>query len=208
MPESQFEFRPLTEADLPLLVEWLNRPHLQEWWHEEEATLDKLCYQSNVAILHTDTALMPSRERAWASWNYLGMGDNPKDQQLCVTYWMNKLQNLATETPVLLTLNPGKKIDPRKIMQSFAYEHPCFDANALNAQPKLWELQGMQNTWFCGAYFGSGFHEDGLQAGLAVAEKLGGLQRPWVVAEPSARVGLCAQGNPLDDLKMPGGAPA
>jgi len=176
--------------------------------NEEEATLDKLCYQSNVAILHTDTALMPSRERAWASWNYLGMGDNPKDQQLCVTYWMNKLQNLATETPVLLTLNPCKEIDPRKIMQSFAYEHPCFDANALNAQPKLWELQGMQNTWFCGAYFGSGFHEDGLQAGLAVAEKLGGLQRPWVVAEPSARVGLCAKGNLLDDLKMPGSATA
>jgi predicted NAD/FAD-binding protein len=176
--------------------------------NDEQATLGTLRYQSNVAVLHTDTALMPSRRRAWASWNYLGMGDNPKDQQLCVTYWMNKLQNLATETPVLLTLNPCKEIDPHKVIQSFDYEHPCFDANALNAQPKLWELQGMQNTWFCGAYFGSGFHEDGLQAGLAVAEKLGGLQRPWVVAEPSTRIGLCAQGNPLDDLKMPGGATA
>ena len=70
------------------------------------------------------------------------------------------------------------------------------------------DLQGKQNTWFAGAYFGSGFHEDGIQAGLAVAEKLGDMQRPWSVAEPSSRVGLCPQGNLLDELRLPGVAAA
>jgi predicted NAD/FAD-binding protein len=176
---------------------------------EEQSTLGAIRYQQNIAILHTDTALMPKRRRAWASWNYMGSGNDTRKQQLCVTYWMNQLQSLPTKTPVLVTLNPNQEIAPDKIIQTFDYEHPWFDAAAIENQPRLWNLQGKQNTWFCGAYFGSGFHEDGIQAGLAVAEKLGGLNRPWHVANPSTRVGLCEQGELLDEFKpMPEGATA
>jgi predicted NAD/FAD-binding protein len=169
---------------------------------EEQSVLGNINYQGNTVVLHTDTNLMPKRKSAWASWNYLGSGKDPKQQLLCVTYYMNLLQDLATSTPVLLTLNPCKDIDPDKIIRTFEYEHPLFNVAALQSQPKLWGLQGKLNTWFCGAYFGSGFHEDGIQAGLAVAEKLGGVKRPWTVAQPSTRVGLSSDGRLLDQLEV------
>lgn len=168
---------------------------------EEQAVLGQMPYQSNTAVLHTDIDLLPKRKVAWASWNYLGTGADNRNQLLCVTYLMNRLQGLSTETPVMVTLNPCKKINPNKIIQRYDYDHPLFNVEALTSQPKLWGLQGKQNTWFCGAYFGSGFHEDGIQAGLAVAEQLGGYKRPWSVANASARVGLCDQGLPLVESK-------
>ncbi|MCP4002206.1 MAG: NAD(P)-binding protein [Gammaproteobacteria bacterium] len=167
---------------------------------EEQNILSKIHYQNNTAVVHTDTSLLPTRKNAWASWNYLGTGMDNKNQMLCVTYLMNRLQNLPTEIPVMVTLNPCKEVDPEKIIQVCNYEHPLFNIGAIQSQPKLWGLQGKQNTWFCGAYFGSGFHEDGIQAGLAVAEKLGGVKRPWTVTNPSARVGLCEKGQPLNSL--------
>lgn len=167
----------------------------------ERAVLENIQYQANTAVLHTDTKLMPRREQAWASWNYIGTGASPTEQLLCVTYLMNRLQNLPTRTPVMLTLNPCRPIDPDKIIRSYEYEHPMFNSAAILSQPRLWELQGQQNTWFCGAYFGSGFHEDGIQAGLAVAEKLGGYRRPWTVKNPSARIGLSTEGLPFPDLE-------
>lgn len=167
----------------------------------ERAVLENIQYQANTAVLHTDTKLMPRREQAWASWNYIGTGASPTEQLLCVTYLMNRLQNLPTRTPVMLTLNPCRPIDPDKIIRSYEYEHPMFNSAAILSQPRLWELQGQQNTWFCGAYFGSGFHEDGIQAGLAVAEKLGGYKRPWTVENPSARVGLSTEGLPFPELE-------
>lgn len=167
---------------------------------EEQQTLGTMRYQENTAVLHTDLNLLPKRRKAWASWNYIGAGTDSADQLLCVTYLMNRLQKLPTEKPVLVTLNPCKDIDPKKIIQTIDYMHPIFDRAALRSQPDLWKLQGQHNTWFCGAYFGSGFHEDGIQAGLAVAEKLGGLKRPWTVVNPSTRVGLCEQGMPLNEL--------
>jgi predicted NAD/FAD-binding protein len=167
----------------------------------ERQVLGSIKYQANTAVLHTDTKLMPDRKSAWASWNYLGTGSDPDQQLLCITYYMNLLQDLPTSTPVLLTLNPCKDIDPSKILRTFEYDHPLFNVAALQSQPKLWGLQGKQNTWFCGAYFGSGFHEDGIQAGLAVAEKLAGIKRPWTVAEPSSRVGLCPNGGLLNSLE-------
>ena len=167
---------------------------------KEQETLASIRYQANTAVLHTDTSLLPKRKGAWASWNYLGIGKDDHDQLLCVTYLMNRLQGLPTETSVMVTLNPCKEIDPDKIIQSYDYEHPLFNIAAIQSQPKLWGLQGKQNTWFCGAYFGSGFHEDGVQAGLAVAEKLGGFKRPWALENPSTRVGLCEQGLPLPNL--------
>jgi predicted NAD/FAD-binding protein len=152
---------------------------------EERSLLGACRYTRNRAVLHTDRSLMPRRERLWASWNYVG--DNPAGGCV-VSYWMNKLQNLACKEQLFLTLNP--QIMPREetILYETEYDHPLFDAGAIRAQERLWSLQGVRNTWFCGAYFGAGFHEDGLQAGLAVAEQLGGVRRPWNVAEESSRI--------------------
>ena len=154
----------------------------------ERRTLGSFSYQPNTAVLHSDQRLMPRRKRAWASWNYIGTGAELDDRSLCVTYWMNSLQNLNTDVPIFVTLNPAKTIDPDKVFATYDYAHPVFDAAANQAQHQLWDLQGRQRSWFCGAYFGSGFHEDGIQAGLEVAEMLGGIKRPWIVPNASARV--------------------
>ena len=103
---------------------------------------------------------------------------------------MNLLQGLPKASPLFVTLNPVRAPDPVKVMRREIYHHPLFDAAAMTAQKSLWSLQGERNTWWCGAYFGSGFHEDGLQAGLAVAEALGGDRRPWTVANESGRIFL------------------
>jgi predicted NAD/FAD-binding protein len=144
----------------------------------------------NVAVLHTDASLMPRRRGVWSSWNYVGESGRPGGSQTeapCVTYWMNRLQNLPGPN-VFLTLNPT--IPPAKgtVLHTEQYEHPMFDAAAMAAQRDVWSLQGVRRTWFCGAHFGAGFHEDGLQAGLAVAEALGGVRRPWSVANESGRI--------------------
>jgi len=144
-------------------------------------------YTRNTAVLHTDTALMPRRRRVWASWNFIDTGRG-SDTNLCVTYWMNRLQNLPTTTPFFVTLNPGPEPAPEKTHSRVDYAHPLFDGRALASQERLWSLQGRRNTWFCGSYFGHGFHEDGLQAGLAVAEQLGGMRRPWRVADENSRI--------------------
>jgi predicted NAD/FAD-binding protein len=106
---------------------------------------------------------------------------------------MNCLQNLETATPLFVTLNPPRPPRAGTLLHSEVYEHPIFDAAAIAAQRRLWSLQGTQNTWFCGSYFGAGFHEDGLQAGLAVAEQLGGLRRPWSVPDESGRIVVTAR---------------
>jgi predicted NAD/FAD-binding protein len=142
----------------------------------------------NVAVLHTDAALMPKRRAVWASWNFIGGAD--RDAPPCVTYWMNNLQNLPTREQVFITLNPVRAPRPDSIVHSQVYEHPLFDVAAMQAQRRLWSIQGTRNTWFCGAWFGAGFHEDGVQAGLAVAEALGRVRRPWSVANESGRIYL------------------
>lgn len=154
---------------------------------QERRLLSALRYTKNRAILHTDKSLMPRRQPLWASWNYVG--DNPEGGCV-VSYWMNKLQNLQCNEDIFLTLNPKTMPRPETILYETEYEHPLFDAAALRAQEQLWTLQGQRSTWFCGAYFGAGFHEDGLQAGLAVAEQLGGARRPWNVEDESGRIHL------------------
>lgn len=156
----------------------------------ERALLGAFAYTRNHAVLHSDEALMPRRRRTWSAWNYVGETRAGGDRDLCVTYWMNKLQGLPRETPLFVTLNPVRAPDPAKVIRTEVFQHPLFDAGALRAQKALWSLQGQRNTWWCGAYFGSGFHEDGLQAGLAVAEALGGVRRPWTTANPSGRIFL------------------
>ena len=103
---------------------------------------------------------------------------------------MNRLQGIPEEKPLFLTLNPHRDIRPDTVLRRMRYQHPSFDGAAMAAQKKLWSLQGVRRTWFCGAYFGAGFHEDGLQAGLAVAEEVGGVRRPWSVREESGRIHL------------------
>ncbi len=144
-------------------------------------------YSRNLAVLHTDTSFMPKRRAVWSSWNYVSEAA-ACHEGVCVTYWMNLLQNLVTKTPLFVTLNPPRAPAAGKLLHSESYDHPIFDADSMAAQRRLWRLQGQRNTWFCGAYFGAGFHEDGLQSGLAVAEELGGVQRPWRVANESGRI--------------------
>ncbi len=149
----------------------------------ERAILGAFRYQSNRAVVHFDRSHMPKRRAAWASWNYLG-GDNAAS----VTYWMNRLQNLDCGRDVFVTLNPAAEIRGDDVVATFDYDHPMFDVAACRAQKELWSLQGVGGVWYCGAHFGSGFHEDGLQAGLAVAEDLGGVRRPWTVENESSRI--------------------
>jgi uncharacterized protein len=152
---------------------------------EEERLLSCFGYSQNETILHGDAALMPKLRSIWSSWNYLAAGP---DAPLSVTYWMNRLQGLPDSTPLFVTLNPAAPPREDLVHRRFTYEHPIFDLAAIEAQRELWSLQGVRRTWFCGAYFGSGFHEDGLQAGLAVAEQLGGVRRPWSVENESGRI--------------------
>ena len=158
----------------------------------EQSLLGAFRYSRNLAVLHTDDSFMPKRRAVWSSWNYIGSRNTVRDN-VCVTYWMNRLQNIESEKPLFVTLNPPRPPRAGTLLHSEVYDHPIFDAKAIAAQRKLWLLQGERNTWFCGAYFGAGFHEDGLQAGLAVAEQLGGVRRPWQVPNESGRIVLTAQ---------------
>lgn len=152
----------------------------------ETELLGAFRYSRNLTVLHTDAGLMPRRRRAWASWNYIGAEDG-----LCVTYWMNRLQGLQGQD-LFVTLNPPRPPRPGALLRSELYEHPVFTPAAIQAQKQLWRLQGQGGVWFCGAHFGAGFHEDGLQSGLAVAEQLGGVRRPWTVENESGRIHLPA----------------
>ena len=169
-----------THADQALRL--LDRPSVAE-----RAVLGAFAYTDNRAVLHTDIRLMPRRKAVWCSWNYLGRRGGDADA-LCVTYWMNRLQGLPPATDYFVTLNPTR--EPSGVLHEDAYQHPVFDLGALAAQKRLWLLQGEGNVWYCGAHFGAGFHEDGLQSGLAVAEALGGVRRPWSVTNESGRIYL------------------
>jgi uncharacterized protein len=153
---------------------------------EERRILSAFRYAPNEAFLHSDPALMPRRRAAWAAWNYLA--ERGEDRSLAVSYWMNLLQPLGDAPDLFVTLNPPRPPRAHLTHARETYRHPQFDLAAMAAQKELWSLQGADRIWYCGAYFGSGFHEDGLQAGLAVAEQLGGLQRPWSVAQQSGRI--------------------
>jgi predicted NAD/FAD-binding protein len=157
---------------------------------EERKLLGSFRYTDNEAVLHTDPSLMPKRKRTWASWNYIGEAGRDGAQSLCVTYWMNRLQNIPMTDPLFVTLNPIREIAPENILRLIHYMHPIFDRAALEAQRNLWRIQGKNGIWFCGAYCGYGFHEDGLQSGLAVAEAISGQKRPWTVANESGRIHL------------------
>lgn len=156
----------------------------------EQRLLGAFRYSRSEAVLHCDPSFMPKRRAAWASWNYIGNSDSSHDDNITVTYWMNRLQGLDTARPLFVTLNPERAPDPSTVFHRETYDHPTFDPGAMAAQRHLWSLQGTLGTWYCGAYFGAGFHEDGLQSGLAAAEALGGVRRPWTVPDESGRIWL------------------
>ncbi len=156
---------------------------------DESRLLGAFAYERNEAVLHRDERLMPKRHDVWSSWNYL-KDSSQKTDKVSVSYWMNLLQHLPCQESILLTLNPLVEARPDQVYRRFNYQHPVFNEEALNAQQHLWDLQGQQRTWFCGSYFGYGFHEDGIQSGLAVAEQLGNTVRPWIVPNPSGRIHL------------------
>lgn len=144
-------------------------------------------YSQNKTYLHTDTRQMPDNRRVWSSWNYLAdRVSSDQNTSVSVTYWMNRLQNLQTAEPLLVTLNPMTQIEPDKIIREQTYEHPIFTPNAMTAQKNIGTVQGIDNLWFCGSYLGYGFHEDALTSALAVTEALntvidGDMRpiRPW-----------------------------
>ncbi len=160
---------------------------------DEAEHLGQFDYSKNLAIVHTDPSQMPRRKQIWSSWNYI---QSQKAANVpTVTYWMNSLQNLGTEKDIFVTLNPTRPIRSGCEIARFDYDHPLYSSAALRAQRQLWNLQGRCRTWFCGSYFGAGFHEDALQSGLAVAEQLGGLRRPWLVNKASGRIVVQACGD-------------
>ena len=113
---------------------------------------------------------MPIKKNAWSSWNSILDKEDLKNN--CFTYWLNKLQNLKTPQNYFLTLNPIIEIDDKKIISKVEFTHPFYDDSAINAQKYLPELQGINNTWFCGSYFGYGFHEDALKSAMNIVNKL------------------------------------
>jgi len=150
----------------------------------ERAVLGAIRYAPNIVYLHRDVRLMPRRRRAWASWNFLRWQRKEQAQNdVAVTYWMNRLQDIHETKPLFVSLNPPFEPEPSLTFGRYVCEHPQYSSVAFAAQKRLGEIQGQRRTWFCGAWTGYGFHEDGLRSGLAVAEALGA-SVPWRTPRP------------------------
>jgi predicted NAD/FAD-binding protein len=145
---------------------------------QEREVLGAFRYQKNRAILHTDTRLLPRRKKVWSAWNYLSTGVGGQNQPVAVSYLLNQLQDLPFASPVVVTLNPHIEPRPETVLQEFVYEHPILDRAAAKAQGHLPSIQGLDRVWFCGAWAGFGFHEDGLKSALRVVRDFG-VAIPW-----------------------------
>ena len=149
----------------------LSDPSLQE-----TEILSCFTYEKNQAVLHGDISQMPKERACWASWIYLSEDKGQGAEKIAVTYWMNNLQGLDEKVPLFVTLNPYRK--PSNIYGEYQYEHPIFDHKATAAQKKIYEIQGVKRTWYCGSYQRYGFHEDALMSSIAVAKQMG-IEIPW-----------------------------
>lgn len=147
---------------------------------KERQLLSAFGFQPNRAILHSDVRLMPRCRKVWASWNYLADRDAVDDQRVTVSYWMNRLQSIPGDREYIVSLNPRVEPEPGQVIREIEYDQPVFDGDAIAAQERLDEIQGVNRAWFCGAWCGFGFHEDGLAAGVRVARALGA-SVPWSV---------------------------
>lgn len=144
----------------------------------ETDILSQFRYQENKIIVHNDLSFMPKNRKCWASWVYLNEGRMDNKDVVSLSYWMNNLQNLDHNHPIIVTLNPGRRPKEESIMDEHTFTHPIFDLAAVKAQEKVETIQGKRNIWFCGAYQRYGFHEDGLLSAVNVAKKLGA-EIPW-----------------------------
>ena len=154
----------------------------------EQAVLGNISYRPNRVVLHRDESLMPKRRIAWSAWNYLRASGDEEERDVSVTYWMNRLQGIDAGKPLFVSLNPASEPAKDTVFGEWSYAHPQFDAQALAAQARLGDIQGVRHTWFAGAWTGNGFHEDGLRSGLDAAASLGATI-PWargVAASASA----------------------
>ena len=164
---------------------------------EERSVLAPQRTRPNVAVLHTDVSLMPREPRAWAAWNYERAGGVAADPDaVCLHYWINKLQPLPFAQPVIVSLNPIRPPREALVLGRFDVAHPVFDTAAVAAQRRMPEIQGHDRVWFCGAWCGYGFHEDGLKAGFAAAEGV----REWLGAEQGTTTPSTAQSPSANEL--------
>ena len=138
--------------------------------NNEKNILSNFKYKKNMAYVHSDENLMPHTKKVWSSWN--SILDKKDLSKNCVTYWLNKLQNLKNKTNFFLTLNPIIPIEHKKIIKKIEFTHPFYDVESIEAQKNLKKLQGQNNSWFCGSYFGYGFHEDGLKSSINIVDKI------------------------------------
>ncbi|AUZ54067.1 NAD(P)/FAD-dependent oxidoreductase [Stenotrophomonas acidaminiphila] len=137
----------------------------------EQAILGAIGYQPNEVVLHTDASLLPRRRKAWAAWNAFVPGD--ADAPCTVSYCMNLLQGLDAPEPLVVTLNRSEAVDPARVLRRLAYQHPVYTPQSVAAQQRRAVIQGQNRTWFAGAYWGWGFHEDGMRSAVDVAAGLG-----------------------------------
>ena len=145
---------------------------------EEQKIVGAIDYQPNEMILHSDISFMQKRKNSWSSWVYLSESKGDKSSSVSLSYWMNNLQPLETEKPIIVTLNPGRNPDQDTIYDRYTFHHPVFDKKAVEAQGKLHQIQGVDRIWYTGAWQRYGFHEDGLLSAVNVAEKMG-INIPW-----------------------------
>lgn len=153
-------------------------PLLENPTEQVQQIIGAIRYQPNQMVLHTDTSFMPKRKRAWSSWVYLSEQQEDHQDRVSLSYWMNNLQPLATKTPIIVTINPGRMPDEQHIKDQFSFDHPVFDQAAIIAQEKMDSIQGKDRLWYAGAWQRYGFHEDGLWSAVRVAKSLGATI-PW-----------------------------
>jgi predicted NAD/FAD-binding protein len=162
----------------------------------EREILGAIPYQPNEAVLHTDRSLMPRRRAVWSSWNFHLC--DPAPPATTVTYWMNHLQRLPRGRDYFLTLNRGEEIDPATVLRRFTYDHPVYTKAGVAAQERHAEISGVERrTHFAGAYWGWGFHEDGVVSGLRVAAGLEGAPPAATLPGPPAVAAGAVAGAPL-----------
>ena len=137
----------------------------------EKNTLAKFSRQKNIAYTHSDISQMPKLTKCWSSWNYICQKDIAA-HRVCVTYWMNKLQHIDSSFPLFVTLNPISEINPDKIFDIHEFYHPVYNHHSASGQIEIDKLQGINQTWFCGAYLGNGFHEDGISSTIKIINKM------------------------------------
>ncbi len=138
---------------------------------QERDILKAFPYQANEIVLHTDASPMPRSRRAWASWNAYVSAE--ADRPVTLTYNLNRLQGHESSQPILETLNPATAIDPARVLRHMTYHHPVYGLASVDAQQRYGEINGQRRTYYCGAYWGYGFHEDGVRSALAVGQCFG-----------------------------------